>query len=37
MKAAIENYQPVFIDVVTEPEVDNLPPVFSRHKAAGNE
>jgi acetolactate synthase-1/2/3 large subunit len=35
--AAFSSNDPVFLDVATEPEVDNLPPVFSWHKAAENE
>jgi len=35
--AAFSSNDPVFLDVVTEPEVENLPPVYSWHKAAENE
>ena len=36
MGIAFRSNEPVFIDVVTEPEVDSLPPVFSWHRAAEN-
>ena len=34
--AAFSSNDPVFLDVATEPEVDNLPPVFSWQEAAEN-
>jgi acetolactate synthase-1/2/3 large subunit len=37
LSVAFSSNDPVFLDVATEPEVDNLPPVFSWQKAAENE
>jgi acetolactate synthase-1/2/3 large subunit len=37
METAFRSNEPVFIDVVTEPEVNSLPPVFSWRRAAKNE
>jgi acetolactate synthase-1/2/3 large subunit len=34
LKTAFSSDQPIFIDVITEPEVETLPPVFSWLKAA---
>ena len=37
LDVAFSSNDPIFLDVATEPEVDNLPPVFSWQKAAENE